>query len=172
MRHHLHAGPLPAALALPFRAEVEAACAVMPTFSPLVAYAVKYCETGLSTDPAELQKGADPVTMLMPDGSNAGRGIFQLTSSFPLHWRNAYANALYAVERFLLPAEWFWAGQYGMQGEELVRAVAAEYNAGRLGAIQGHDVADVGLFTTFSDGLSYADRCLLYYQHLEKGEMP
>lgn len=172
MRHQLLGAPLPSILKLPFATEIERACEVAPTFSPLVAYAIKWCETGSSTDPARLQDGADPTTLLMPDGSNAGRGIMQLTSSFPTDWRDPNANALYAVEHFLLPAEWFWSNQYGLQGEELVRAIAAEYNAGRLGAEQGHAVSDVGLFTTFSDGLSYADRALLHYQNLEKGEMP
>jgi hypothetical protein len=172
VRHQLRGAPLPANLKLPFTAEIERACEVAPTFSPLVAMAIKWCETGSSTDPARLQGGADPTTLLMPDGSNAGRGIFQLTSSFPANWRDPYENALYAVEHFLLPAESFWANQYGLQGEALVRAIGAEYNAGRLGAQQGHDLADIGLFTTFLDGLSYADRCLLHYQNLEKGAMP
>lgn len=172
MRNGLLAGPLPAKLNLPFASEIERACAVAPTFSPILAYAIKVNETGLSDDPAEIQIGADPATLCMPDGSPCGVGIFQATSYHPPGWQEPYVAALEAVRIWLYPAEEFWAGTFGMQGADLVRAVAAEYNAGRGNAEAGHRAGDVGIYTTFSDGVSYSDRCLGHYNRLQKGVTP
>lgn len=171
-RNGLSAGPLPVALRLPFASEVERASLVGPTFSPILAYAVKVNETNLSTNPEEIQIGADPHTLLMPDGTNAGVGIFQLTSFHPKGWRDPYICSVEAIKIWLFPAEQYWHGNYGLQGEALVRAVAAEFNAGRGNAEAGHRGGDVGRFTTYSHGLSYADRALNHYLNLEKGITP
>jgi hypothetical protein len=167
MRNGISAGPLPA-LSLPFQDEIARACAQGPTFSPLVAYAIKVNETSSGTDPAVIQDGGDPTTLLLPDGTQAGLGIFQLTSSFPQDWRDPYANALYAVTTFMLPAEEYWANQ-GFQGATLVRFIAAEYNAGRAKVIDGHNLfGDVDHYTTNN----YALRALVHYETLLSGKTP
>ncbi len=171
MRNGLAAGPLPDILqgvTLPFARIVNQACAIAPTFSPLVAYAVKMNETNLSDNPSELQVGADPTTMKMPDGSNAGRGPFQLTSSWPYDWRNPYSNALYAIHHdgFMLDAEAYWV-RLGMQGDNLVRAIAASFNAGIGGAYSGHVAGDVDKNTTNR----YGQRALAHYHALVSGKV-
>lgn len=151
MRNGLAAGPLPKDL--PFADAIESACEAAD-FSPLVAYAIKINETGLD----------DPPTIVSGDG---GHGLFQLTSSFPDDWADPHANAVYAVQNFMLPAEAFWV-KIGMQGDDLVRCIAAEFNAGRQGAFQGHLRGDVDLFTTNR----YGSRALSHYQDLVKGITP
>lgn len=172
MRNGIQSSPLPAHLNLPFAFEIQIGCQVTPTFSPLLAYAIKVCETD-STEPADtVEFGADLTTMLMPNGSPAGRGIFQLSSSFPTNWKDPLISTLFAVAHFLYPAEVFWSSTYGLQGNDLVRAIAAEYNAGRQGALSGHRAGDVGKYTTRQAGQNYSDECLMYYQHLQKGLAP
>lgn len=172
MRNGIAGSPIPAHLNLVFAYEIETGCTVPPTFSPILAYAIKVCETD-QTDPADvIEAGADPTTLLMPDGSSAGRGLFQLSSSYPANWKDPMMSTMYAIAHFLYPAEMFWSSSYGMQGDSLARCIAAEYNAGRQGAINGHNNGDVGKYTTHSGPLSYSDECLLYYHHLEKGLAP
>jgi hypothetical protein len=154
MRNGLSAGPLPAALNLPYAADIERACEQAPTFSPIVAYAIKINETGYD----------DPPTIVSDDG---GHGLFQLTSSFPSDWQEPYSNAYYACQHFLIPAETYWSG-LGYQGDDLVRCIAAEFNAGRGGAMRGHDAGDVDEFTTNH----YADRALTNYTALLNGQRP
>jgi hypothetical protein len=166
MRNGLHAGPLPP-LGLPFAVEIERACALHDTFSPLVAYAVKVNETADSTDPARMEEGA--IGDYLPNGDNAGHGIFQLTSSWPSTWADPYSNAAYAIWHpgFLREAETYWSAR-GLQGEDLVRAVAASFNAGIGGAQAGHDAGDVDLRTTNR----YGARALEHYQALVAGRAP
>lgn len=103
---------------------------------------------------------ADAVTVISPDG---GHGVMQLTSQVPPNWDDPYANILYAVDNYLEPAETYWAPI--VQGDDLVRCIAAEYNAGRGGAIKGHEEGDVDLYTTDH----YAARCLATYLSLKGG---
>lgn len=171
MRNGLAAGPLPDTIQgvkLPFALIINQACAVSPTFSPLVAYAIKMNETGLLTNPTEIQDGADPVTFKMSDGSNAGRGIFQLTSSWPYDWRDPLANAVYALHHdgFMLDAETYWVRR-GLLGDNLVRAIAASFNAGIGGAQAGHDEGDVDKRTTNR----YGQRALAHYHGLISGKV-
>jgi hypothetical protein len=172
MRNGIESGPLPN-IGLPFAAEIEKACALHDTFSPLVAYAVKVNETSNSTDAAEMQDGTVPGTDYLEDGSNAGHGIFQLTSSWPSDWADPYANAAYAiwhddaVLQGLRACETYWANQ-GVTGEGLVRAIAASFNAGINGAQQGHDCGNVDLNTTNN----YGARALSHYQALAAGRSP
>lgn len=152
MRNGLSAGPIP--VVLPFAAEIERACEAVPNgFSPMVAYAIKLNETGLN----------DPPTIQSADG---GHGLMQLTSSWPTNWQQPYANALWAVEFYLVPAETYWAGQ-GMQGDDLVRCIAAEFNAGRGGAMDGHRIGNVDAYTTNG----YAARALKHYHLLVAGDV-
>jgi len=152
MRNGIHSGPLQASL--PGAAIFNSVCAEQPTFSPLVAYAIKVNETGDDLSP-NVESG---------DG---GKGWMQLTSSYPDNWDVPEANVRYAVREFLIPAETFWAAE-GLEGDDLVRAIAAEYNAGRGGAEAGHEQGDIGKFTTDH----YSDRCLQHYQLLEAGLSP
>jgi hypothetical protein len=157
MRNGLSAGPLPTTL--PGAPIIERACegsaaAGLVTFSPLVAYSIKANETGSSLTP----------DVISDDG---GHGWMQLTSSFPSNWADPYTNVVYAVERFLLPAEAYWAGR-GFTGDDLVRLIAAEYNAGRTAAEDGHAQGDCDLYTTDK----YAARALSHYQALLAGQSP
>ena len=152
MRNGLAAGPLPPDLS--FGAEITSACSMPPTFSPLVAYAIKWNET------ADLPNAA---TIVSADG---GHGLFQLTASYPPNWDAPYVNALYAITDYLFPAETYWADQ--AQGDDLVRCIAAEFNAGRAQAIKGHDAGDIDAHTTNH----YAARALATYQRLLAGKSP
>ena len=91
----------------------------------------------------------------------------QLTVSYPDDWADPVSNVKFAKEEYLLPAEDYWAAQ-GMQGDDLVRAIAAEYNAGRGNAMAGHNSGDLDLFTTDH----YAARCLDHYHALQQGRSP
>lgn len=178
MRNGLLAGPLPTGLNLPFADAVARACAQFATFSPLVAYAIKVNETGDSTDPAQMQDGTVPGTDHLSDGSNAGHGIFQLTSAWPMQWAAPEQNASFAIwhdgPEFagMHAAETYWAAR-DMQGDDLVRCIFASYNAGIGGAEQGHAEGDVGKYTTKdSSGANYADRALAHYKALAAGKSP
>jgi hypothetical protein len=114
-----------------------------------------------------MQNGADPETGLLPDGSTAGRGLFQLTSSFPVNWANPVANAKYAVKNFLAPLIAQWLEKYpGMNGEVLIKCVAASYNAGFEPAYAGHLEGNCDKYTTNN----YGTRVLLSYQQLINGD--
>jgi hypothetical protein len=153
MRNGLSAGPLAAGLL--YGPQIQAACEIPPTFSPEVAYAIALNET------IEGQENGswDAATVVSADG---GHGLFQLTSSYPDDWADPLANATYAVEHFLLPAETFWSNM-GIQGDDLVRCIAADFNAGRQGALDGHAKGDVDLYTTDH----YAARALANYLGLQ-----
>ena len=130
--------------------------------SVFLAYAIALNET-IEGEKAGLWNAA---TVVSPDG---GHGLFQLTSLIPYNWNDPLTNASWACEDYIVPAWAYWANApYHLQGDDLVRAIAAEFNAGRGNAINGHREGDVGKYTTFSDGKSYADRALAHYQALCK----
>lgn len=133
---------------------------ILRAFPPLVICAVRLNETAEGFPPDGLQDGADPATGLMPNGSNAGHGIMQLTSSWPADWADPGASIDYATTKFLIPARDYWAPT--LQGDDLVRAIAASYNAGIGGAQLGHDRGDVDLCTTDR----YGARALAHYLQL------
>ena len=151
MRNGISAAPLPDGLQ--YGDEISAAC-LNADFFPALAYAVKWNETAALPDAA---------TIISADG---GHGLMQLTAAFPEDWADPYANALYAIETFLRPAETYWA--FIEQGEALVRCILAEYNAGRANAIRGHQQGNVDLCTTDN----YAARGLATYHRLLNGEPP
>lgn len=151
MRNGISAKPVDESL--PYAEEINTACQV-GGFSPLVAYAVKWNET------ADLPNAATVVS------ADDGHGLFQLTASWPSGWRDPYTNALYAVDNFLVPAETYWAPI--VQGEDLVRCIAAEFNAGRSNAIAGHQNGDVDKYTTND----YGRRALATYHKLLSGVAP
>lgn len=132
---------------VPFAAEINRASNAA-SFSAFVISAIQHNETDALPDAA---------TIISQDG---GRGVMQLTSGYPPDWTDAYTNILYAATMFLWPAEEFWA--ISEQGEDLVRCIAAEYNAGRGNALAGHESGDVDTFTTNN----YGTRALAYYKGL------
>jgi soluble lytic murein transglycosylase-like protein len=136
---------------MPFALQINAACQVENWF-PYVTYAIKWNETAALPDAA---------TVVSADG---GRGLMQLTSSFPANWADPYQNVLYAIGHFLAPAETFW--KTFEQGDNLIRCIAAEYNAGRAQAIEGHEAGNVDLYTTNN----YGQRALDTYLKLLAGE--
>ena len=101
---------------------------------------------------------ADAATVISPDG---GHGVMQLTFQVPPNWDDPYANILYAVDNYLEPAETYWAPI--LQGDDLVRAIASEYNAGRAAAIRGHEEGDIGKYSTDH----YDQRALATYLSLK-----
>lgn len=169
-RWSISGAPIPAHL--PFAHEITQACAAK-NFPPCFAWAIKGNETALSTDPKQMQGGTWPGSDYLtnaagtgPDTSqNAGHGPYQLTAKWPSNWDDPLANALYAIENFLLPAVDFWTAN-GFSGDELVRAAAASYNAGPL-TVWGWHVKynDVDHATTDR----YGARCLQKYNALVNG---
>lgn len=164
MRWKISGLPLP--VGFPFRNEITEACDRVDA-PPCLVGAIKLNETGMSTNAAELQDGCVPGTEKMPDGSDAGHGIFQLSSSWPSDWNNPLANAVYAVRVFIVPAITFWYSAHGYTGDDLVRCVAASYNAGISAAWVGHLEGSVDAFTTDD----YAQRCLAHFQMLVAGRL-
>jgi len=166
VRWGISAAPIPPQL--PFAAEITAACAALPGgFPPCFLYAIKLNETSLSDDAAEMQIGTVPGTDHLADGSNAGHGIFQLTSSWPSNWADPRANADYALRHYLLPAIAFFRDQIPtLVGSDLIRCAAAAYNAGEGGAWQGHvERGDVDAFDTDHYGV----RALTHFAWLLRG---
>jgi hypothetical protein len=149
MRNGIVATPLD--LSLPNALQINAACLVENWF-PYVAFAIKWNETAALPDAA---------TIISADG---GHGLMQLTSSFPANWADPYQNVLYAIGHFLAPAEVFW--KTFEQGDNLIRCIAAEYNAGRANAIAGHELGNIDTYTT----LDYGQRALTTYLKLLAGE--
>jgi len=129
-------------------------------FSPPLLYAVAYRET-IHGELVGLWPSA--LTVVSGDG---GHGLFQLTSSYPAAWEDPLINALYAIDVFLKPAIDYWHGLQNYSGDDLVRLVAATFNAGLGGAEKGHAAGDVDKYTTDH----YAAAVLTYYHNLvEKG---
>jgi hypothetical protein len=149
MRNGIVGTPLD--LSIPFAKQINAAC-VTANWFPYVVSAIQHNETGGLSDAA---------TVVSADG---GHGLMQLTSSFPANWDDPYANALYAIDEFLRPAETYWSQDF--QGNDLIRAIAAEFNAGRTAVINGHAEGDLGKYTTNS----YDQRALQTYTKLLAGE--
>lgn len=131
--------------------------AVETKFSPLLVYTVAWIETiegEVSTN------SWDAATVISSDG---GHGLCQLTSSFPQNWDDPRYNCIYAINNFLKPALDFWSSKpYNYTGDNLVRAILAEYNAGRSQALAGHAAGNLDLYTTNK----YAARGLDMYHKL------
>lgn len=129
---------------LPFGQIVNNACvAISDPFWPAVAYAIAWRETIYG----QTQGWWDAQTVISKDG---GHGLFQLTTSFPDNWAEPSANAVYALQNFLVPAVKYWAPK-GFASWSLVKLVAASFNAGIGGAEKGHNVGNCDAFTTGAD---------------------
>ena len=158
--------PLPGGIA--YGSEISQAAA-QTNFPPCWLYAHGYQETIKVAGWMETM-GKTPANFISDDG---GHGIFQLTASYPPNWQVPYANACYAVIQYLMPAIKYWNSTYGLLGDQLMRCVAAEYNAGRSNAEAGHNHGDVGMFTTKdADGNEYPDLVMKYYHQLAAGQKP
>ena len=168
MRWGVSGAPVPSFV--PFAAEITAACAAYPGgFPPCFLAAIKLNETEWSTDPAQLQDGANPTTLCLPDGSAAGVGPFQLTASYPANWRDPQASADYALRCFLAPAVQFFLDRVpGIGGVALVKCAAAAYNAGEGGAWTGYEEGNVDLLDTNG----YGARAVLNFETLVAGRRP
>ena len=119
-------------------------------FFPAVAYAIFWQES----IQGQVNGKWNAATVESDDG---GHGIGQLTSSWPSDWQDPTANITYAVEHYLLPALDYWKSS--LQGDDLVRAIAATYNAGLGAALAGHAQGNIDLYTTDD----YAARALASY---------
>jgi hypothetical protein len=146
LKYGISGEPLPPGLAYGY--QIQRASELL-NFPPLVAYAVKMNETAPT----------DPPDIVSADG---GFGIFQLTSSKCRDWSDPYANALYAIAHFLLPAQEFWAAA-GYEADDLIRLTAATYNCGLSNAIAAHDLGNVDLYDTND----YGQRCLANFKSLQ-----
>ncbi len=138
---------------LRYGVEIESAC--LAVMSPPLAYAIAMHES----IQGELNDKWTAATVVSDDG---GHGLFQLTSSYPDDWIDPGANARYAVAHFLEPAYEFWTTYYHLEGDDLVRAIAAEFNAGRSAALAGHHAGNIDLYTTDH----YAEAVLAIYSRL------
>jgi len=157
MKRGVSGAPIP--FGLPFSEEVTKACKPFD-FPPCLAYAVRVNETDSGTDPSVMQIGS--VDGLMPDGSNAGRGIFQETSSWAEHWDDPLANAVYAIAVFLQPDWMFWTENTDLEGEQLVKVIAVSFNAGRGAAWKAHLQGDTDSAST----ANYGARAVSVYRSL------
>jgi hypothetical protein len=127
--------------------------------SAFLLYAIAETET----IDGELAGMWDAASVVSADG---GHGLFQLTSSYPSFWEDPRTNAQYAAANFVIPAWSFWATRYDLVGDALVRAVAAEFNAGRANALAGYtEHGDVGFYTTKQNGTTSYDRVVLGHYH-------
>lgn len=151
MRNGIKGTALPPAF--PYKAIIEQQC-FEQNCSPCLVGAIKMNETGLG-------QGSQSENVISADG---GHGLMQLTSSFPPDWADPAANFRYAIEQYINPAWEHWAAE-GLSGDDLVRAIAATYNAGLGGAEAGHAEGDIGKYTTDH----YDQRCLAHYQALVEG---
>lgn len=153
MQFGISGKPIPPALR--YASAINKACG--DTFFPLVAYAIACNESIVG----EIAGKWNACTVCSADG---GHGLFQLTSSWPAAWDDPDANARYAVQHFLYPALLQWrVNAPNVLGDDLVRAIAATFNAGFGLAWDGHKRGDVDLYTTDR----YGQRALSYYRSLE-----
>lgn len=135
----------------PFAGEINGVANANPGCPPLLLASIAWRES-ISTFGAGaatcLQIGADPQTGLMPDGSNAGRGLCQLTNSFPPDWEDPIVNLTYAWQEFLQPAIRYWHGLENYTGNALIKLVGATFNEGLSAAIKYHAQGNVDLGDT------------------------
>jgi hypothetical protein len=170
MRWGVDAAPIP--VDLPFMAGVTSA-ALEFDFPPCFAYAIATTENVdlLSTDPQ--------AALSVISGDN-GHGLCQITPASwwepPITaawavcpWQDPAENMAFALKWFLLPAVAYWNQTLLMEGDALIRCVAAEYNAGRSEAIAGHNAGNVDLYTEHGN---YAARALANFAALVAGRTP
>jgi len=168
MRDGIISGLIPAQF--PYADPIQRA-AELHNVSAFVVYSIGEQETINGEQSGWLVAAYGPGTTAANVVSNdGGHGIFQLTSSYPQLWQDPYTNAEFACANFIAPAWEFWSGQpYNLVGDALVRAVAAEFNAGRGLALAGHlNHSNVGIWTTKTDGIQYDLMVLQNYHRFLK----
>lgn len=145
---------------LPYAEPINIAAIEADSF-PCLAYAIAERETIRG----EINGTWCAATVESFDG---GHGLFQLTSSWPVNWRDPQANASYAVSQFIQPA--IQSGiQLGLESESLVKFVAAAFNEGLGAAEKYHAQGNVDLGTT---GNNYGADVLVNYLRLVQGKNP
>jgi hypothetical protein len=159
MIYGISTAPIPAHL--PYAAPIQGGCTVA-VFPGCLAYAIAWRET-IRGQLEGLWPSA--VSVMASDG---GRGIFQLTSSYPTDWLDVASNIRYALSYFLVPSLHFFAGS-GLRADALVRMVAAAFNEGAEAAIFDHLLGNVDIGTT---GHDYASDVLSNYYKLTAGQDP
>lgn len=160
MRFGIYSGNL--ASNLPYALDIERAARATNTPIALL-YAIAWQES----IQGEVDGSWVAATVVSPDG---GRGLCQLTSSFPDNWEDPTENATYACTKFILPAAQFWTNPtYGFSGEVLVKCIAATYNAGIAGSLAGHDNGNVDMYTTNGN---YGESVLGFYRNIVAKAVP
>lgn len=155
MRYGIVAGTIPGHL--PYASIVQTA-AEQENFSAALPYAVAWRETIRG----ERNGKWNAASVISGDG---GRGLFQLTSSYPDDWERPDRNCHYALEHFLKPARDFFVAE-GLLGEALIRCIAASFNAGIETAWEAHLAGDVDRCTT---GCDYAADVFHVYSAIISG---
>lgn len=156
MMFGMHGGPLPPSL--PYAGAISNACGQL--FPPLVAYSIACRESIIG----EMNGKWTASKVVSGDG---GYGLFQLTSYVPAGWDDPQQNATCAVRNWLVPDMLWWRQQIpGVDGDDLVRCIAASFNAGRGGAWRGHTQGSVDLYTSDNYGAGVLQ---IYKNLLQKG---
>jgi hypothetical protein len=170
MRWDISGGPLPPGL--PYADAITTAFEEA-NLSPMFGYAIAAEESIKLEVAGEIPSAASVI------GGSGGYGLFQGTPAasgiaLPENWQDPLTNARYAVQYWFNDPDQggfpFWvAPPYNELGTNLIRCVAASYNAGRQGAIDGHDRGNVDMNTY---GGNYAARVLANYLRLCAGQAP
>jgi len=158
MRWGISGRPIPEGL--PYADAITLAC-FAPQLPPCLAYAI----AAIETIGGEVNGSWNAATVISADG---GHGLFQLTSYVPEGWATPLTNASCAVADWLEPDAQRGFQELGMVGDNLVRVVAACFNAGWGGMMAGHRIGDVDRFTTHR----YAERALGKFHKLMAGQSP
>ena len=145
---------------LPYQDIIRNACLPVD-FPPCFAYAIAVNETIAG----QVRGAWNAASVISGDG---GHGLFQLTSWVPPDWEDPSRNAFYAVRDWLLPDAIRAFQELRVTGGDLVRVVAASFNAGWGNMMAGHRLGDVDTYT--SD--HYAARVLANYERLIAGQSP
>jgi len=159
MIYGISTAPIPPRLA--YATAIQGGCTAA-VFPGCLAYAIAWRET-IRGQLSGLWPSA--VSVMSSDG---GRGLFQLTSSYPTDWLDINGNIKYALSYFLVPSLHFFAGS-GLRGDALVRMVAAAFNEGSEAATLDHLLGNVDIGTT---GHDYASDVLSNYYKLTSGQDP
>jgi hypothetical protein len=106
---------------------------------------------------------------------DGGHGPMQLTSSYPSDWDVPESNFRWAINQFISKAWQVWTvgvpdlneGRgFGLEGDDLIRAIAASYNCGIGTAIDAHnETGNVDAWDTDN----YGARALTHYHAILNG---
>jgi len=156
MIHGIDSGKIPTQL---IYAEIIQKAADDANVSALLCYAIANRETLRG----QRAGSWDAASVVSADG---GHGLFQLTSSWPSDWADPSANTAYAIAHFIKPAM-DWLVEQGLEGDALIKGIAASFNAG-LGAAWNAHVSQND-FDACTTGNDYASDVLANYLALHSG---